>query len=164
MAFPHLKTSAIAVNITTFPTHMEWVPVYLNQCAWMHAAIYFSLAPPPNHLFHRLSKVAWVILVSFPKKCFFLGLVGDSRGLQFVGITTDDASSKDQMDSERFSSHQKLGSKSRGVESTVSGCVSAGGGHRGWLSVTWGIRKGRYPDLCTSNWAGLRYNWQNITT
>lgn len=67
----------------------------------------------------------------FPPKCFFLGLVGDSTGLRFVGITTDDASSKDQTDSEQFSLHQKLGSKSRGVESTVSGCVSAGGGRRG---------------------------------
>lgn len=83
-------------------------------------------------------KLSW----SLPPKILFQGLVGDSTSLWFFGITADHASSKDQTDSEQFSLHQKLGSKSRGVESTVSGCVSAGGGHRGWLTVTHGTGKG----------------------
>lgn len=58
MAFPPLKTSAIVVNITTFPAQVEQVPVYLSQHASMRAVIYLSLAPPPNYLFHQLSMVA----------------------------------------------------------------------------------------------------------
>lgn len=52
------KTSAIVVNITTFPAQVEQVPVYISQHASMCAVIYFSLAPPPNRLFHQLSMVA----------------------------------------------------------------------------------------------------------
>lgn len=36
----------------------------------MPAVIYFSLALPPNLLFHQLSVVAWVILISFPRNIF----------------------------------------------------------------------------------------------
>lgn len=147
----------VVVNITTFLTKTKLVPVDLNQHSQMRAVIYFSLAPPPNYLFHRLSMVALVILISSPQNDFFLCLAGYSAGLWFDGITTNEASSKDQTNSEQFYLHQKLGSKSRGVENpSQSLCV----GRRSTQGLTYcNMRqeaRGGYAALCTSSSVGLR--------